>query len=180
MSLHHLAKLKKLMPPLDPPPENLVDWALAEEVFSLQFPTDFKQLVATYGNVIWCDLFRPIYPETDTLARCEASKNDVLETMSLIFSDELYDTDGNAVQLAPYPQLEGLLPCLTDTNSSFVCWHMKGNPDEWKLVQWYSGTVRFLNCDITQLICDWISQTPPFEDVWGTFFLGPKKYGIAR
>lgn len=181
MSHQPLEELKTLMPPLEPPPENEVDWTMAEAVFGIRFPTDFKQFVLTYGNVIWCDLFRAIYPETDTREKCEKSRDDVLETLSIIFNDDLCDENGDTIDnLKAYPSPGGLLPCLTDTNSSFVCWLTSGEPEHWTLVQWFSGTVRFFECNLTQLIRDWIKQVPPAKDAWGPFFLSPKKYGIAR
>lgn len=181
MSLQHLEELKVLMPPLVPPPENKVDWSVAEEVFGIRFPNDFKQFILTYGNVIWCDLFRAIYPETDSREKCDASRSEVLDTIDTIFNDGFCDENGDAIDgLRPYPNPGGLLPCLTDTNSSFICWLTSGDPENWTLVQWYSGTVRFYKSDLTHFIRDWIKQIPPANDAWSTFFLSPKKYGIAR
>jgi hypothetical protein len=180
MSSQHLEKLKQLMPPVNPPPENNVDWAMAEDVFGLRYPQDFKDFIHSYGNVIWCDLFRPIYPETSTRKQCEASRGEALETLSIIFNGDMCDPDGRVLSLKPYPAQGGLLPCLTDTNGSFICWLTAGDPDSWTLSQWHNGTVRELDCNFTQLISDWISQTPPFNDVWGPFFLTATKYGIAK
>jgi len=180
MSLRHLDKLKKLMPPLDPPPENSVDWAMAEQVFGLSFPNDFKQFVYTYGNVIWCDLFRTIYPETDTREACLKSREYTLELLSHICSDRLYDADGNVFDIPPYPSPGGLLPCLTDTNSDFICWRTVGHPDEWTTVKYSVGSVFMFPFDLTQLICDWIEQIPPADQAWSSYFLKPEKYGISR
>ena len=44
------------------------DWSRPEirSLFELAFPEDYKQFIHTYGNVIWCDLFRPVYPDTSS------------------------------------------------------------------------------------------------------------------
>jgi hypothetical protein len=131
MAMNHLERLKRLMPPIDPPPESDVNWPMAEEIFGTRFPTDFKNLIATYGNVIWCDLFRFIYPETSDEPACRRSREDVIETLSYLCGGEnrLWDESGQEIHIPPYPESGGLLPCLTDTNTGFVCWHMVGNPD---------------------------------------------------
>ena len=64
MAASHVEKLKGLVPPLVPPPENAIDWEMAEQEYGLPFPEDFKRFVSVYGNVMWCDVFRPIYPKT--------------------------------------------------------------------------------------------------------------------
>ncbi len=85
MSLSHVQKLTQLVPPLDPPPENVVDWKMAEDVFGISYPNDFRQLIHCYGNVMWCDLFRPVYPKTQTRAGCQESKEYVLELLSAMY-----------------------------------------------------------------------------------------------
>jgi hypothetical protein len=180
MSSIYIEKLKKAMPPLDPPPDNVVDWAMVRDVYGLDFPNDFKDFITTYGNVIWCDLFRAIYPETGTRQECEASRTDVLETLSLIGGDRLYDVDGNVVEVPCYPTPGGLLPCLTDTNSDFILWRTEGEPDDWTVVKYSCGNVFMFDFGLTQLICDWIERVPPADQVWGAVFLGPAKSVIAR
>lgn len=168
------------MLPLSPPPDNTVDWALAEEVYRLSFPNDFKQFIGVYGNIIWCDLFRAIYPETQSRDMCEKSKEYVHEILAAIFSGELWDVDGNAINLLPYPSTGGLLPCLVDTNTSFICWITKGKPDEWTTVKCSSGTVCMYPFSLTELIINWLEQIPPADKVWSSYFFGPKKFGVAR
>jgi len=181
MSQQYLEELKVLMPPLEPPPDNNVDWEMAEQVCRIRFPEDFKQFISIYGNVIWCDLFRAIYPETDTWEKCEKSREEVLETLAIIFNDGFCNEDGTAItNLRPHPNPGGLLPCLTDTNSSFVCWLTSGKPEEWTLIKWHFGTVTFYDFTLTQLIRDWIKQVPPAKDAWGAFFLKPENYQSPR
>jgi len=180
MASQHLERLKTFMPPLNPPPENEVNWKMAEEVFGLSFPLDFKQFVFTYGNVIWCDLFRAIYPETSSREACEKSREDLIETLTHICSDRLYDEAGNIVNIPAYPSPGGLLPCLTDTNTAFMCWRTVGAPHEWTLLKYSSGNLFMFPMDLTQLICDWIERKPPADKAWGEFFLKPERYGIAR
>jgi hypothetical protein len=75
----YLERLKTLMPPLPNPPNRDVDWELAEDVYGLPFPSDFKEFVATYGNLRWCDLFAPIYPITSSRKTCVKSRELVLD-----------------------------------------------------------------------------------------------------
>ena len=85
----HVEKLRKLVPPLEPPPENDVDWKIAEQIFGIDFPEDFKHFVKVYGNVMWCDMFRPIYPKTESIESCEQSKQYVLRTLSAMYGGAL-------------------------------------------------------------------------------------------
>src|SRR5690349_17863842 len=134
MAMMHLQKLASLVPPLDQPPENVVDWGMVEQEYGLPFPDDFKKLVTTYGNVMWCDLFRPIVPKTDSLNACRKSKAYVLSLLAAMYATQLWDEHGNEVDIPPYPAREGLLPCVIDTNSDIISWYTLGDPDEWKTV----------------------------------------------
>jgi hypothetical protein len=167
MSLRHLDRIKQRLPPLDPPPESHVDWTMAEGVYGLAFPTDFKQFIATYGNVEWCDLFRPVYPRTESRKACEQSRASVLQTLDAMYAARLWDRDGNLVNIPPYPASGGLLPCVIDSNSDVLCWRTDGPPDGWTLAYFQEGNVFFYPCDVTQLICDWIERIPPATEVWG-------------
>jgi hypothetical protein len=169
MSISHVERLKMLVPPLDPPPENVVDWAMAEQEYGLTFPEDFKRFVGIYGNVIWCDLFRPIYPKTQSLETCRKSKEYTLKILAGIYGARLWDENGEAVTIPPYPSLGGLLPCLLDTNSDVVCWHTVGQPENWKVVLFQEGNLVFYPSDVTQLICDWVEHVPPASAIWRAF-----------
>lgn len=166
MSIDHVKRLKRLVPPIDQPSHEM-DWALAEEIFGQPFPTDFKQMVSLYRDSLWCDLFRAIYPDTETRESCEMSREKVLRILAAIYSANLWDKEGNLVRIPPYPSPEGLLPCLIDTNSDVVCWHTVGEPDSWTTVLYQEGNLFFYPTDVTQLIHDWIQQIPPAAEVWG-------------
>ena len=179
MSLQHLARLKKLMPPLDSPPESVVEWSLAETGFGITFPEDYKEFVRTYGNVIWCDLFRPIYPATSTQQACEESKAYCLKVLSYMYKAKILGGDGKQISIPPYPALGGLLPCLADTNGGYLCWHTSGQPNEWTTALYYGGNAWFFPMGLTQLIADWIEQIPPADAIWDTHHLEPDDYGIS-
>lgn len=178
MTVKHVNRLKQLMPPLEPPPDNQVDWEVAEDVFGRSFPIDFKEFVRAYGNVIWCDLFRAIYPGSETRDACQKSRDYVENLLAAMYGAKLWGSDGKEIHIPPYPASEGLLPCLIDTNSDIVCWYTVGHPDSWTTVLFQEGNLFFFPCDVTQLICDWIEQIPPAAEVWGT--LNMRKFGIAR
>ena len=166
------------MPPLVPARDNDVDWNMAEEVFGVRFPTDFKELVHTYGSVYWCDLFGLFYPDTSTREKCEESRRYVQQTLDMLLSGSLRDESNEQIEPEKYQEPQSLLLCLSTTNGTYVCWHTVGEPDDWKVVEWDEGTIRSWDCNLTQLIANWISQTPPYDEVWPDFFLSPEKFWI--
>jgi len=174
-----LDRLVKLMPPLSPRPGNVVDWKLAEDVFGVTFPTDYKQFIDLYGNVIWCDAFRPFYPNTSSRAECENSKQHYLDVLSKMYKFDIITGDGVRVDIPPYPTRGGLLPCLADTDGGWVCWHMKGNPEKWTMTLYNGGTMWFFPMSLTKMIADWIEQVPPADAVWHSEHLEPDEYGIT-
>lgn len=179
MSIVHLERLKELMPPLEPAPDSVVDWNVARDVFGLSFPADFTEFVATYGNVIWCDLFRPIYPITKTLSDCQKSKDHVLEILGRMYKSDLLDEENRIINLPHYPAPGGIFPCLVDTNGCYICWITTGAPDNWITAKFDSGYLQVFQCDLTQLICAWIEQKPPASDIWDSTFLETDNYGLA-
>ena len=82
MRAKYIDKLKKLLPPPAKPPLNEANWQVAEEILGLQIPADFKEFVQTYGNAIWCDSFKPVYPG-NTRRECEEYKAHLLELLKL-------------------------------------------------------------------------------------------------
>jgi hypothetical protein len=179
MSILHVEKLRKLAPPLEAAPENVVDWAMAEKVYDLVFPEDFKKFIGVYGNVMWWDLFRPIYPRTESLDACRESKESVVRLLASMYSAKLWNENGEVVDIPPYPKPEGLLPCFLDTNGDIVCWHTVGEPDQWKVVVFQEGNLFFFPFDVTQLICDWVEHIPPASGIWRPFDIRPRQIQLA-
>src|SRR5262245_44742831 len=115
------------MPPPAAPPQNDIDWEVAEDVLGLKLPDDFKGFVRAYGNSIWCDTFRPVYPENSRKG-CEEYRTYLLELLEPM--DYLYD-DKQDLDFKRYPERGGLLPCLIDFGGKHVCWVAEGDANNW-------------------------------------------------
>jgi hypothetical protein len=179
MAITNLDRLVKLMPPLSPRPGGDVDWGLAEDVFNITFPADYKQFINTYGNVIWCDVFRPFFPNTTTRKDCEESRQQYIDVLSNMYKHDILDGNGDKINIPPYPANGGLLPCLADTNGGWVCWHVQGKPDKWTTVLYNGGTAWFFPMGLTRLIADWIERIPPADAIWDESHLEPENFGIT-
>ena len=176
MSLQYLEKLKSLMPPPDHPPLNEANWPVAEEVLGLRLPHDFREIVHIYGNAIWCDSFRPVYPGT-TLEECQEYRDHLLELLKPM--DFLYDEE-RTFSYARYPDPGGLLPCLIDFDGGACCWITEGAPDNWGILYWFGGPCKvFPMHNVSRLICDWIEQKPPVQDVWDPQRLAPGRFKLT-
>ncbi|TWT31583.1 SMI1/KNR4 family protein [Blastopirellula retiformator] len=124
-----LDDILNLVPPPAEPVDISGDWTIAEQDFGLQFPTDYKRFIETYGSgefqrgLVVRNLLKQ---EGRDLVRADLARYEELK-------------EACEHEYILYPECPGLFPWGTDNNGHLYCWWTEGEPDDWGVVQLYHG-----------------------------------------
>lgn len=123
------------------------EWEQYEATLGTPFPSDYKQIINTYGEGWFADWIY-LAPPKKILERLKCQPS-YLE-LCLSDWDEPYDL---------FPVASGLLFCGMDDGNSFFTWQTKGSPDTWTLINFpnraYEGSEAILNCTWLELLVGW-------------------------
>ncbi|MFE2581545.1 SMI1/KNR4 family protein [Streptomyces sp. NPDC059378] len=124
--------LTELLPPR-PGSGLAVDWSAVEEAWELEFPSDYKNLIARYGEVVLGDYLSVMAPDTvtpDTWEQVDAAR----ASMGYVTADTRgtwEDTEPTGIDAEP----EELVTWGVASNAShFFCWLTRGKPEQWPVL----------------------------------------------
>ena len=120
-----LQELLALIPSPTTPKNTEGDWEEIEAQMGIVFPTDYKELIATYGSGEILSDLRLYNPLTEDGRKGIANDLDRLE-QSREACEYLW---------AIHPEESGMLPWGHDSNGNFFCWLTTGDPDNWSTAQ---------------------------------------------
>lgn len=129
MSLPKVSELISLLPPPETPLHTDVDWDAVETDIGLQLPTDYKQIIAIYGNVSICEVIGLVHPHH--------SEQSWRELQIKLLNDVINSNDGGRDNLPypDYPKEGGILP-VASVFEHLLCWVTAGPADSWTLLYW--------------------------------------------
>ena len=123
MSIKQLVAL--IAPPLNPV-DNEGNWRAAEIIVGIEFPPDFRDLIARYGSGAFFNGYLTIYNPLTVggLACIKQAEN----------FHRSYRTGLFPLPLPVHPDRPGLLAWGGDKNGNDYCWLTKGKPEKWPVV----------------------------------------------
>ncbi|MEV6995671.1 SMI1/KNR4 family protein [Streptomyces sp. NPDC093228] len=128
--------LAEMLPPR-PGSGLAVDWAVVEAAWGLEFPSDYKNVIAHYGDVRlggYLHVIAPTAVTPDTWDEADARRG----SMGFITADTratLADTEPTNIDAEP----EELVTWGTATSADLFCWLTRGEPDKWPLLVFCHG-----------------------------------------
>lgn len=130
-------------------------WDQCERQLGLTLPSDYRQLVQTYGTGRWMNflwVLSPFASNTYINLLDQATRQlDAERTIRAQFPDEM--------PFPLYPEPEGLFPWAATDNGDRLYWHTRGEPDLWPTIVYESRGPEFdrhlLPC--TEFLTRWIS-----------------------
>ena len=128
------------------------EWAQYEAALGCAFPSDYKQIIQTYGDGFFGDWIRLRHPR-EIIDICKRS-GEFWSIVTEFWEDE---------EFVIYPESEGLLACGHDDGNSQFAWSTKGSPDQWTLINFDNGFSEgshvFLSVRWHELLVGWFSGT---------------------
>ena len=126
-----IEELTRLIPPPQKPFPAEGDWAAVETRLGLVLPSDFKQIITTYGSGKFFG-FISVHSPFATNQRWS------LEYQLRLQSENFrqYAREGFGVPFPIYPERSGLVEFGTTENCQCLTWLSKGKPEDWSLVIW--------------------------------------------
>ncbi|MCA9070123.1 MAG: SMI1/KNR4 family protein [Planctomycetaceae bacterium] len=147
--------LTSFIPPPSSPIQTSGDWSVAEQDLGVVFPSDFKDLIQTYGTG---EFFGNLGIENPLREWGRDGIRDRLERYR-----ELREACEWSFPL--FPESPGLLPWGSDDNGHLYCWWTEGQPDDWSIVQLFHGyeedPLEIVPGPITQFLIDFVSNKYP-------------------
>ena len=153
MFLSELTRL--VLPPKDPLDAGTPQqWTHLEQTLGTPLPSDYKQLVMTYGVgwfANWIAVFSPFSPGSN------------LNLTNPALWQALADNGGYTAfhhGFPVFPAAGGLLPWGQDDNAHPFCWLTVGPPDTWEVIsldRHYSQAYRHIPVSLTELLAGWFA-----------------------
>ena len=125
-----LPDLLKLLPAPLKPTHADGDWGGVESELGLQLPSDYKQVIQTYGYGEFCDDLSLINPFVGKSYSSNA--NAIIQQWQQI-------AELCSVEYPFFPEKGGLLPCAVNVNGHYISWRTDGDPNDWDIVIWDSS-----------------------------------------
>ncbi|WP_395142486.1 SMI1/KNR4 family protein [Armatimonas sp.] len=137
------------------------EWELYEVALGCAFPSDYKQIINTYGNG-WFANWIMLSPPKNIVDNLKPLGE--LLGMSMSRWEKPYTF---------YPRENGLMHCGIDDGNSFFTWKTLGPPDSWTLINFpnrpYEGSEAILKCNWLELLVGWFAGTVvnnPSDNEW--------------
>ncbi len=115
------------------------DWDRIEVELAIQFPSDYRRLVSSFGSGYFCGTF--IFLPSPASARYSKVVDTLLYQLSA--------AKGHGIPYNVFPVTPGLYPWATDENGGIACWNRVGDPDDWNVVTVSAGP----EYDVEELEC---------------------------
>lgn len=124
---------------LPPRPEGglSVDWAAVEGAWGLEFPSDYKNLIAHYGDVLLGEYLQIIAPSIVTPETCD-EPGTPRGGMGFITADAR-DTWVNAEPTEIDVEPEELVTWGAASSADLFCWLTRGEPGKWPVLVFSHG-----------------------------------------
>lgn len=141
--------LTQLVTPLSSPRNvpTTEEWEHYEATLGTPFPSDYKQIINTYGEGWFADWIHICHPKS-TVKSLEPGKS---------FLEGSFTTW--KIPYLLYPKPNGLLLCGVDDGNSFFTWRTEGSPDTWTIINFpnrtYEGSQAILNYTLLELLVGW-------------------------
>ena len=128
--------LTELLPPR-PGSGLAVDWAAVEEAWGLEFPSDYKNLIAHYGDVLLGDYLQVIAPTTVTPETCDepGAPRGGMGFITADARETWADTEPAEIDAEP----EELVAWGAASSADLFCWLTRGAPDKWPVLVFSHG-----------------------------------------
>lgn len=162
----YVTLLTTVIPPPGQPKGNKPQWNLAENELDVRYPESFKDLIEVYGNGIWFDDAKLIYPGKTGIENTRGIINQWTDRMATGMRD---CKTGKEATFALYPDKGALLPFMIDFSSGVYCWDTSVNkPENWAVVYWSGYTVSTLPAmSVAEMFYKWIKEEEPMVSFWG-------------
>ena len=167
MGLGRLDVIEELIRLVPPPaePKNVPsaeEWVQYEAALGSAFPSDYKQIINTYGEGWFAGWLMLSLPKT-IIDNMQPLGELLGMTMSRWESPYSF-----------YPRENGLLHCGTDDGNSFFTWKTLGPPDSWTLINFpnrvYEDSEAILNYSWLELLVGWFSGTITSPEVGNQWY----------
>jgi hypothetical protein len=151
-------QLRTLAPPPEKPVENgTVDkFRVVEEHLKLQFPSDYKQVIRSYGHGTWRGgliLFNPF--TSDVSYNLIAAATGQLEEAEhhLLFPED--------APFPLYPEPGGLLPWAKTEQNEILYWLTDGDPETWRTIFASGDPLKYQQFDLgcSTFLFQWLQRT---------------------
>lgn len=128
--------LGELLPPR-PGSGLAVDWAVVEDAWGLEFPSDYKNLIAHYGDVVLGDYLQVVAPSTVTPETCDepGAPRGGMGFITADARDTWVKTDHTQIDADP----EELLVWGAASSADLFCWLTRGEPGTWPVLVFSHG-----------------------------------------
>ncbi|MEH0549995.1 SMI1/KNR4 family protein [Streptomyces sp. B21-101] len=128
--------LAELLPPR-PGSGLVVDWAAVEGAWGLEFPSDYKNLIAHYGDVLLGDYLQVIAPSTVTPETCDepGAPRGGMGFITADARDTWADTEPAEIEAEP----EELVAWGAASGADLFCWLTRGEPGNWPVLVFSHG-----------------------------------------
>ncbi|MGW0949655.1 SMI1/KNR4 family protein [Streptomyces sp. NPDC002623] len=165
--------LKELLPPRSGG-GLAVDWAAVEQAWGLEFPSDYKNIIAHYGDLILEDYLQVIGPSTVTPATCDepGAPRGGMGFITADTRDTWTDTEPTEIDAEP----EELVTWGAASSADLFCWLTRGEPDKWPVLVFSHGDDTWTQYDfgIAEFLVRVLTAQPGVEMMEGTMLWGDR------
>jgi hypothetical protein len=126
-----LQALRALVPPPDRPYLGEGTWERLFRTLGIALPTEYVELMTTYGAGVWSNWLRFFTPLRFRSASFAHEVESTLDTYR-----ELRDEFPDDHPLATWPEPGGFLPFASSIDGDYLGWLVDGAPDGWPLIVW--------------------------------------------
>ncbi|PWI14472.1 hypothetical protein DI272_10150 [Streptomyces sp. Act143] len=176
---HSAAALTAMLPPR-PGRGMRMDWAAVEEAWGLEFPSDYKQVIAHYGDVLFGDYLQVLAPSTVTPDTCD-EPGAPRGGMGFITADAR-DTWMVTAPTGVETEAQDLVVWGAASSADLFCWLARGEPDEWPVVVFSHGEDTWTRYDVgmTEFLVRVLRGQPGFEVMIDTPLWGDRHASYAN
>ena len=118
-----------------PPPASSIHvaaeaWSAVERRLGLELPSDYKSIIATYGDFAWCDFLHIFNPF------CESPESNYFQVIAETLDAErtMRSAFPYLYPLALFPEPGGLFPVFVTDNGDLGFWITTHSPENWPLL----------------------------------------------
>lgn len=114
-----------------------VNWAAIEEAWGVRFPSDYKNVIAHYGDVLLGDYLQIIPPTTVTPDTCDepGAPRGGMGFITADVRDTWMDTEPTGIDAEP----GDLVAWGAASSADLFCWLTHGEPDKWTVMTFSHG-----------------------------------------
>lgn len=157
-----------------------VDWDVVEEAWGLEFPSDYKKVIAHYGDVLLEGYLEVIAPTTSTPDTCDepAAPLGGMGFITADTRDTWTDTEPTGIDAEPGE----LVTWGAASSADLFCWLTRGEPDKWPVVVFSHGDDTWAQYDfgMTEFLHRVLDAQPGVEVMADTPLWGQRHPSFAN